>query len=789
MRIGLLLFCICISACSFGQVSLKEGCLLNLYSQEQYKIDKGMAGAGQEILRVTEDEVLVLPVVFHVIHQYGDENISDGQVLQALNALNDGFANVNVFDQGSGVNTNIRFCLVKQDENGHFTTGINHVYADLPEIIPEVHDGFLKSLINWDPDRYINIWVVKEITGFKEEQDCGFKKEHDIAGYATLPGAHGTDRDGIVVEAASIQSTIIHEMGHYLGLYHTFSGCTNNDCSIDGDMVCDTPPQGRSGAACDGSSNTCNTDDQSGFSTDQNDLPYNFMDYTGCPHDFTPGQKERMRYMVLNVRNSLLNQTTCEIVCQDPEEAEFTFPVINYKTGDPIHFTNTSTGNNYEWYINDQLISTSTDLDYIFLHQGWFKIELVARSSNPDACSNRQVNWIRVYCAIRSLISVSKNKVDINEPVLFSADITELTPDNSPVLYQWYQNGEAFSNVPAPTYKFQTAGDKIIYLVTRKGTCTDTSNYKLVRVKPLPDYTLRLNEISCSEAGNKKIVFTICNEGHKDLPAGLPVSFYHKNPTSENAQLIGTVFLTDKGVGAYCCESFEMEIPNGVEVEGHYIYAVINDDASLPTPYQFTMFPVTGLPESVYENNIDSLEWVPFTVTVAPKDTMVLLGTVVDLTATVSRDSATIRWVTTKGQLSCDTCLTTRIMVEGYTVIIVSATSKDGCIDTDTAFIRISIEQDILIPSAFTPNKDFKNDWFYVLGNTHVARITRMAVFNRWGEKVFERSDFDPNIPELGWDGKYKERDAALATYVYYVAVEFLDGSRKTYKGTVILVR
>lgn len=787
MRFGLLLACLCISYFSLGQ-PIENGCVIGYSKQKNEIIEtKWSSFIKQGQSRIMSEDTLVLPVVFHIIHQNGPENISDNAVLNALDRLNEAFANAGGYDQGSGVNTHIRFCLVKQDPDGNFTSGINHVYTDLPEIIPSIHDGFLKSLINWDTERFINIWVVKEITAEFSEQVCGGRIS-DIAGYATLPTSHGSINDGIVVESKSM-NTVIHEMGHYLGLFHTFSGgCSNADCTTDGDMVCDTPPQLLSGARCDGTSNTCNTDVLSGFSSDQNDLPFNFMDYSSCPHDFTPGQKERMRFMILNVRNSLLTQTTCEQICTTPAKADFSFLTGPFVTGSAIHFTNISNGDFFEWRINDQLISTSSDLDYTFPHQGWFKIELLAGSSAGNQCSNRQVNWIQVFCSVKSRISANKKKVAIDEDVQLSSSILELTPVNTAIAFEWYANGELIGNQSTITHRFQTAGEKIIYLITKKGACTDTSDYKLAIVKPFPDYTLSLDELACNGSENRKLIFTVCNDGDTDLPPGLPISFYDRNPTVENASLTGAVFYTNKTIERYCCESFEMELPSSFNASGTFVYGVVNDNGSLSRPYKFELFPVTIYKESDYTNNIDSLVWEPFSVRISPGDTMVLIGTVLNLTAG-SNDSITVKWSTTRGQFDCDTCLSTNMTVDGYARVVATAISNAGCIASDTAYVKIFINQDIMVPSAFTPNNDNRNDRFYILGSKNVTNIRSMSIYNRWGERVFHKINFMPNIPSLGWDGRYKGRDAALATYVYYFTAEFADGTNKLYKGTIILVR
>ncbi len=90
-------------------------------------------------------------------------------------------------------------------------------------------------------------------------------------------------------------------------------GCTNNNCLLDGDQVCDTPPDGTSDYICP--ANSCSTDmnDTSGFNpfnTDMNDLP-NYMDYTSCPLSFTIGQSSRMNASLAQIRTTLLQSNGC----------------------------------------------------------------------------------------------------------------------------------------------------------------------------------------------------------------------------------------------------------------------------------------------------------------------------------------------------------------------------------------------------------------------------------------------------------------------------------------------
>ena len=124
-----------------------------------------------------------LPVVVHVIHDGGPENISLAQIQAGIEHLNDAFANRGYYDQGTGVDTRIQFCLAIRNPDGNVTNGINRVQSTLTEMNKETDDLAVKNLVRWNPEQYINIWLVKEICS--SSTGCG------VAGYAYFPSAHG----------------------------------------------------------------------------------------------------------------------------------------------------------------------------------------------------------------------------------------------------------------------------------------------------------------------------------------------------------------------------------------------------------------------------------------------------------------------------------------------------------------------------------------------------------------------------------------------------------------------
>ncbi|MDW8274195.1 MAG: M43 family zinc metalloprotease, partial [Chitinophagales bacterium] len=201
----------------------------------------------------SNDSLLIVPVVFHVIHNYGNENISDEQILSGLSVLNRTFrkrhpdtATIEAIYKPLAADCEIEFRLARKDPKGRCTSGINRIVSPLTS----VGDHSVKNFIQWDPAKYLNVYVVKQIP--------------NLAGHCLMPSqaAAKPEWDGIVIShqylgnigTSNEQRSVVmaHEAGHYLNLYHIWGG--NNvpgyyylpvgqavNCTI-GDEVDDTPP-------------------------------------------------------------------------------------------------------------------------------------------------------------------------------------------------------------------------------------------------------------------------------------------------------------------------------------------------------------------------------------------------------------------------------------------------------------------------------------------------------------------------------------------------------------------
>ena len=301
-------------------------------------------------------EVLTIPIVFHVMHtgqQLGDgANITDVQLQSAVSNLNDRFRatpGALGVDENS-IDSRFEFCLAGTDPDGNLSNGITrHDLSSNPLYNEEgvttstsnndaLYDLSMKQIACWNPDVYCNIYIVTEING----NNAG----GGVQGYAYL-GPTGDCRDGIVLlynvvgtvgtlkAGRDMNTTLPHEMGHYLSLYHTFwnsaSSCTSveGNCCASGDRICDTPIQTSSGQSC--LLPICDSN------------PANYMDYTGqtCRSQFTEGQVHRMRDCVNFQREGLItgdiecfqldDEPTCdvELIGYDPVTHQVSVRIIN----------------------------------------------------------------------------------------------------------------------------------------------------------------------------------------------------------------------------------------------------------------------------------------------------------------------------------------------------------------------------------------------------------------------------------------------------------------------------
>ncbi len=375
--------------------------------------------------RGTNGTIHVIPVVVHVMHLPGEaigtgSNISDAQVQAGIDHLNAAYRNSGDYAGGpyhsnagiASADPEIQFCLAVRDPNGNATSGINRVATNYSNLYRDdncgagTQDNCLKALSFWDSHDYMNVWLVNEICLTSNPDDgCG------VAGYAYFPSSHGEAHDGVVNEAAywgtstNNSKVHIHEVGHYLGLYHTFQGgCSETDCQTGGDFVCDTPPDNSTAAvSCNNNTtaNTCSNDASianSPFNSDVQDIYEDYMDYgyQSCQNTFTPGQVVRMRAALTTTRASLLTSSGCTPAAVPV--SDFTSNLTTGCAGISVTFSDNSANGStaWNWSFPGGSPSSSTDQNptIVYNSAGSFNVSLTASNNIGTGNTETKTNYI-----------------------------------------------------------------------------------------------------------------------------------------------------------------------------------------------------------------------------------------------------------------------------------------------------------------------------------------------------------------------------------------------------------
>jgi gliding motility-associated-like protein len=175
------------------------------------------------------------------------------------------------------------------------------------------------------------------------------------------------------------------------------------------------------------------------------------------------------------------------------------------------------------------------------------------------------------------------------------------------------------------------------------------------------------------------------------------------------------------------------------------------------------------------------------TVNAGPDQT-VMAGRPVILRGQGSTDVVKWNW-TPPEYLNCTTCPTPEALPNLSTTFTVAAENTYGCKVTDDVFVKVGCNKDaIFLPTAFSPNRDGKNEWFYPKGRG-VKEVVSMRIYDRWGSLVFERAHFQINTATAGWDGTWKSQVAPIGSYVYAIETMCEDGGTFMFSGTVTVVK
>jgi len=483
-----------------------------------------------------------------------------------------------------------------------------------------------------------------------------------------------------------------------------------------------------------------------------------------------------------------------------------------------IRFSETTvvngTPNSWQWNFGDGSTSNLRAPIHSFTRPGVYNVSLqVGTTSNCASVS--QLSGPVVISRSPRIKIPGDTLFCIPGSIDFGADW--LNPDTTTISWAWNFGNGTVAQVQSPgLFRYDLPGSyrATVRAVNEYG-CWDSLS-RLITAKDTPNLKISGSTITCMGQG---VPLTASGAENYRWEPQVSLSCYNcANPVATPTATQVYTVTGSNGPGAGCERSKSLTV--GI-IQPRKIIASRGDSLCAGESYQllasgldtYSWWPATGLSATNIPNptarpqqttiyrlvGTDSLNCFSDTVfvpvAVYNKPTINILkdkftgfaGTRIKLETTYT-DVTSWRWSPSNG-LSCVSCPHPELSISQQIKYKVVVTNPGGCEAVDEVTIEpICSAEDLFVPNTFSPNGDGRNDIFYPMG-TGVSVIKSLRIYNRWGEAVFERQNFNPNDPSAAWDGTFKGRALSPDVYVYVMVVLCFNNESIDMKGNVTLLK
>jgi gliding motility-associated-like protein len=417
-------------------------------------------------------------------------------------------------------------------------------------------------------------------------------------------------------------------------------------------------------------------------------------------------------------------------------------PISCYEPNSLIDGSNSQQGVNiiYNWYdANNNLIVGQNENSLLVDNGGLYYLQLI---DTLNGCENTDSVFVESLLNIPSsqalediTLFCGETETNLNVTILSNTDNLEITWTTS--------NGNIISGTTTQNPLVDQPGTYTVSIQNLISGCIVTDDLNVVINTNIPQLiNANIYDETCFEANDGLISIVNISGGEPPFTYNL-----NGNPTDNSGQFQNlspgfyNILLTDS---------------NGCTLEDNFIINPgINLELNLPEIIEI-LEGNTGIIQAIVNVPIDSLEYIQW----APPEF-----------------------------LSCDTCLTTTIEAVDDQTFQLTIIDNNGCLAIAVINIIVLPKVKIYIPNAFSPNFDGYNDYFTLFANDQVEEILEMSIFDRWGEHVFKKENFQPNEPIIGWNGRFKGEDMNSAVFVYIFKVKLKDGATRVFSGDVTLMK
>jgi hypothetical protein len=396
--------------------------------------------------------------------------------------------------------------------------------------------------------------------------------------------------------------------------------------------------------------------------------------------------------------------------------------------------------------------TSNTNVDWNWTGPNGFTSALANPTANAPGNYTVEATSLSNRCKVSTSVEIKADQtppvVTLSEPAILTCTVTEVditASTGSAGVYSFvWGGGNIVSGGQAAIVRVSAAGDYQVTVTNTQNGCT-TVRTAQVDADPATPSGLGLNnrDISCFGAKNGAIIIDSVKGGTA------PILFSLNGSPFSNK-----VIYTNLSAGTY---TLEVEDANGCTFS--------------------TTFDIKE-PEELIVN--------------LGKDTSIVLGESISLSlddivndpkrvATTKVFPAGIDSLINNGQF-----MPLKSLLYQVTVI-----DSNGCRASDERRVLVDKTRHIFIPEIFAPGSTKNNNFFIQTNGRYddVKNIKSFMVFDRWGNALHEASNFLPNDPDSGWNGKIGGREVGNGVYVYYAEIEFIDGETVLYKGDVTVLR
>lgn len=485
-------------------------------------------------------------------------------------------------------------------------------------------------------------------------------------------------------------------------------------------------------------------------------------------------------------------------VTDDFPVAEFVAPAAGCAPY-TVNFRNTGRGATYAWDFGDGSTSNQRDPTHTYSEGGIYTVTLIA--TLPGGCSTADTQRHTLHVigdgsnSFAPLIACAGAQIQIGlEPQIGAS-------------YEWQSEG-----VSDPTVANPWVNEAGTYLL--KVSAPGCSEVDTFRVET---YTLvdlwQAKAISCHDSADGGAWFRLGAGIEPDSIAVVvePFAFWRVDSTRTlrlESLSAGNYRLTIEGYGCHYEKSFSLENPPLPYYEKEVSTPLCTDSCTgwVKIRYNFSAIPeilprdtlIGGLCEGTYITALTSVGCpLRDTTTITRNHSLdsfhawadryrVYVGETVNLYST-EVEGASYRWTPPTDLENPTEAHTIATPSDTAVCYRVEVTTVDGCKASDTVCLTCTSihcgAPDYVIPNAFTPNNDGIND-VVDFGSPLLSEL-HVAIFNRWGECVYETSDLN----DCRWDGKYRNTPCQPGVYVYTCRIRCHNNVETELKGDITLIR